>query len=137
MKTEIFTPPWWARVMNRVRAATPVVTHSVEHNGHGLSAVTSYADGRVLRQQLAWAEVNEAIAYKRDCYSVDLICIAFGNKGNGVEINEEMPEWNSIVKALPCYLPGCMSEDSWFQQVAFPAFETNTVHIFSRQHGVT
>jgi hypothetical protein len=137
MKTEIYTPPWWARVMKRVRSVQATGTHTVKQDNRGLSAVTSYADGRVLRQQLTWAEVHEAVAYKRDCYSVDIICIAFGNGDDGVEINEEMPEWSDIVKALPRYLPGCTSEELWFQQVAFPAFETNPVCIFRRQHGVT
>ena len=94
---------------------------------------STYADGKVVQQQLNWDEVDGAVAYKRDCYTVDLICIAFGNESGGVEINEEMPEWSSLIKALPRYLPGCMSEESWFEQVAFPAFETSPVHIFKRQ----
>ena len=134
MKTESSAPAWWERLKNRAQSlGQPTVTYTVRHNDRGLTVESFYNDGHLVRNELTWAEVDEAIAFKRDCITVDLICIAFGNESGGVEINEEMPEWNNIVKALPDYLPGCLSQDSWFQQVAVPAFETNPVHIFRRQ----
>jgi hypothetical protein len=138
MKIESSAPPWWERLKNRAQSlGQPTVAHNVRHNDQGLTVESSYNDGTLVRNELAWAEVDEAIVFKRDCYTVDLICIAFGNENGSVEINEEMPEWNNIVKALPDYLPGCMSQESWFQKVAVPAFETNPVHIFRRRQTAT
>jgi hypothetical protein len=135
MTTQSSNPPWWTRALNRVQSATahPPETLTITHDDQRLTSQTSYADGSVVRMELAWAEVDEAIAFKRDSFGVDLICIAFGNEKNSVEINEKMPEWDNIIKGLPRYLHGCMSEESWFKQVAFPAFETNSMHIFRRQ----
>jgi hypothetical protein len=79
-----------------------------------------------------WTEVTTALVFKRDCLTVDLICMAFGSAAGVVEINEEMQEWQNVVRSLPQYLPGCLSQEAWFLQVAVPAFEPNPVCIFRR-----
>jgi hypothetical protein len=82
---------------------------------------------------LTWDETISIKAFKRDLYTVDLMCLGIELKdGSGIEIDEEMSGWDSLVQKLPEYLPGCKSFGEWFQTVAFPAFQLNMTSIFER-----
>jgi hypothetical protein len=57
---------------------------------------------------VAWRDTVGVKAFKRDLYTVDLICLSILLKDNkAVELNEEMAGWESLVAELPTYLPGC------------------------------
>ena len=80
---------------------------------------------------LAWKDTISITAFKRDLYTVDLICLAIRLEENKtVEINEDMDGWESLVKQLPVYLAGCRKLEEWFDTVAFPAFKPNPTVIF-------
>ena len=88
---------------------------------------------RVMR----WEVVERVEAFKRDLFSVDLICLEFtAQNGEGIEIDEDDEPWRRLVEQLPARLEGCLALESWFSDVAFPAFETNRRVIFDRS-GVT
>jgi hypothetical protein len=81
---------------------------------------------------IAWRDAVRIEVFKRDLYSVDLICLTiFLKDSKAVEINEEMEGWNSLVEKLPEYLTGCQKFEEWFQVVAFPAFKSNNTVIYS------
>lgn len=81
----------------------------------------------------SWDEAISIKAFKRDLFAVDQICLAIElRSGRGVELNEEMVGWDSLVQELPEYLPGCKKFEAWFLAVAFPAFEPNLTPIFER-----
>ncbi len=81
-----------------------------------------------------WFETERVTAFKRDMYTVDLICIVltFSNE-QPIEIDEEMAGWQAFVDALPSRLPGCRPFAEWFSEVAFPAFATNVTPVFVRK----
>ena len=80
-----------------------------------------------------WTEVLRVTAYKRDLFTVDMICVrVMFMEQDVIELNEDMPGWQAFVEALPVHLPGCTAYDNWFIQVAFPAFETNLTTLFDR-----
>ncbi|HZE72360.1 MAG TPA: hypothetical protein VE135_22850 [Pyrinomonadaceae bacterium] len=82
---------------------------------------------------VAWQDTVGIKAFKRDLYSVDLICLVILLKDNkAVEINEEMGGWESLVKKLPEYLPGSQRFEEWFSAVACPAFKPNITAIYQR-----
>ena len=82
---------------------------------------------------LRWDETISIKAFKRDLYTVDRICLVIGLRdGSGIEVDEEMSGWDSLVQKLPEYLPGCKSFGEWFEVVAFPAFQLNMTSIFDR-----
>ena len=132
MNTPAQTPPWWQRLLNRLRSSRqPSAVHSITHDDQTVY-IEWHKRGKAMRAEMAWKDVTTAIAFKRDCYAVDLICIVFGGAAGSLEVNEEMSGWKGLVEVLPTYLPGCLAEHEWFRQVAFPAFATNPVHIFRR-----
>jgi hypothetical protein len=80
---------------------------------------------------MRWAGVRRAIAFKRDFFTVDCICLVlFDAADTGVELDEEMARWNSLIEALPRHLPGCKAASEWWSAVAFPPFATNETEIY-------
>ena len=83
---------------------------------------------------LAWEDTTCITAFKRDLYTVDLICLEVRLKENKtVELNEDMDGWESLVGHLPIYLPGCKNAEQWFETVAFPAFKPRLTVIYRRE----
>ena len=83
--------------------------------------------------RLPWREIGRIVAYKRDLFVYDRICMFVARAdGSGVELNEEMDGWQTFCEELPQALPGCKSYDDWFRSVAFPAFAKNTTELYGR-----
>ena len=83
--------------------------------------------------RLSWQEIGRIVAYKRDLFAYDRLCMFVARAdGSGIEVNEEMDGWKALCEALPQVLPGCKSFDDWFQAVAFPAFATNKTELYVR-----
>jgi hypothetical protein len=117
----------WPRTVRRR------TVYTIFHNANALklSWVGSVKDrGAML---IAWRDTVSIEAFKRDLYTVDLICLTFQLRNKkAVEINEEMDGWESLVATLPEYLPGCQTFEEWFTEVAFPAFKPNVTVIYRR-----
>lgn len=96
--------------------------------------VTSIAHKKPLSQYcIPWAEINTIIVYKKDLYTSDLICMYIASTNDRVlEIDETTRGWENLVENLTHYLPTASTFEDWFLEVAFPAFETNPVIIYSR-----
>jgi hypothetical protein len=89
--------------------------------------------------EFKWAAVARVVAYKRDLYIHDLICVAFEfADGTAFEIHEEMMGWQDLIDSLPRRLKGCAPFEEWWPKVVSPAFETNETTLFERESkGVT
>ncbi len=81
-------------------------------------------------EKFLWDSVIEVFAFKRDLFSVDLICIGFrvDTEGTFYEIDEEMSGYNDVVKFLEMPFDGINVD--WFSEVAHPAFETNLLSLW-------
>lgn len=83
--------------------------------------------------ELPWREVGRIVAYKRDLFTYDCICMFVARAdGSGIELNEEMDGWKAFCEMLPQVLPGCKSSADWLVSVTFPAFATNTTELYVR-----
>jgi hypothetical protein len=134
--------PWMAKrsvakLLADVRAGcVPKKTnfdHEILFSEGGFSVVNlKKADATPL--SMNWSEVCKAAAFKRDLFSVDLVCLFLSrHDGSGLELDEDMKAWKEFIAALPSFLPTCRDPEQWFREVAFPAFATNAIEIFSRQ----
>ncbi len=81
-------------------------------------------------EQLSWDSVLEIFTFKRDLFTVDLICLGFriDNEGVYFEIDEEMKGYKELESFLLTRFKGIKKE--WFSDVASPAFETNLVSLW-------
>ena len=83
---------------------------------------------------MKWSEVCKAVAFKRDLFSVDLICLfLYRSDNSGLELDEEMKGWCEFIEAMPTYLQNCKLFEDWFSKVAFPAFAANPTEIYSKR----
>ena len=86
--------------------------------------------------RLLWPDVCRVVAYKRDLFTYDCLCLFVARAdGTGVELNEDMAAWESFCAALPRFLPGCTPIEKWFSLVAFPAFATNVTELYAHTAG--
>jgi hypothetical protein len=104
---------------------------AVDASGFNLTDLRSPNEGTV---GMPWAEICRAIAFKRDLFTVDRICLFLARRdGAGIELDEEMAGWLRFVEALPAHLPSCTPFSEWFPAVAFPAFARNDLEIWASE----
>jgi hypothetical protein len=86
------------------------------------------------RKPIALHDIQEVIFFKRDEWTMDLICCdVVVRTENGIEtwfLHEDLPGWDDFIHLLEC-LPGFDHE--WFRKVAWPAFAPNPTSVFKRQ----
>jgi|GEM_PF-3504000 len=81
----------------------------------------------------AWTDVEEIHAFKRDLFTVDLICIEFLlGENQAVEIHEGMVGYHDLQPWLQKKFPEI--DSNWFADVAFPAFATNYKVIWKKSN---
>jgi len=99
--------------------------------------IITFDDGHIyykrndkIEEKFSWDSVLEIFAFKRDLFSVDLICVGFriDNEGVYFEIDEEMQGYKELESFLPTRFKDI--DKDWFTDVAFPAFETNLVSLW-------
>jgi hypothetical protein len=76
--------------------------------------------------------VETVLAYKRDVYAVDLICLGFGNAEQTIEVNEGMRGWSQLIESLPSLLPGTPPPSDWWERVAKPPFAPSVATLYKR-----
>ena len=78
-------------------------------------------------------QIQKVVAFKRDAWAVDLICLQiYTTDGMFFEVNEEIAGWTRLVYRLPDVLPGFPEHNEWFGKVAFPPFVPNVTTLFDR-----
>jgi hypothetical protein len=120
---------FWRRL--RFRPAQPTKA-TIEFDAQGFSVLEPSA-ASASEARLAWSAVQQVVAYKRDCFALDLLCLAMELEGpRTLELNEEMQGWQLFIETLPLYLEGCPAWTEWWQQVTSPPFATNATVLFQR-----
>jgi hypothetical protein len=75
-----------------------------------------------------WPEVQRIAGFKRDCITVDQICIEFTLNNWAVEINEEMDGYKDVVAAMSKHFPDMNAQ--WWESVTFPPFAASLTIIW-------
>jgi hypothetical protein len=94
--------------------------------------VVSTSGSRQPNEALSWGEVDTVIAYKRDLYAMDLICLAFGTSEGAIEVHEEMQGWPQLVEQLPSRLADMPPLSDWWERVAKPPFALSATTLYKR-----
>jgi len=111
-----------------------IVSSAIDHNPAGVKITDLHRDGSVSSFNVTWDEVTSIVAYKRDCFVVDLLCVGIETKDLWVETNEEMDSWKSMIDALPNYLPGMPKASEWWERVVQPPFAANWTPLWNRKY---
>lgn len=133
VKTAVTRPNWQQRLAARFRTARQGLPQSlIQFDQTGMTVTARHADGSESKTELKWNEVNGVVAYKRDCFTVDLICLGFTTPDGGVELNEEMDGWEALIDAVPSLVPGTTPKEEWWDKVVDLPFAANPTVLFSR-----
>jgi hypothetical protein len=82
---------------------------------------------------IPWERISRVVAFKRDLYSHDLLCLLIEHDGKSVtEVSEDMPGFTELARELPQHLPSAKPYAHWFAEAAFPAFKTSSTNVFLR-----
>lgn len=94
-------------------------------------AVWMVAKG-VETKRFRWDDVVSVFSYKVDCYSCDLIYVAFTlTSGVHVRVHEEMEGYESLIAEMQRRCTGYRKD--WWRAVAIPAFEENLTIVWKRK----
>ena len=111
--------------------------HAIIPKPNGFS-VRPLSDSSPPEVSLDWDSVHEAIAFKKDLWSTDCVCIAFLlGDGSRLEVHEEMKGWAELCEGLPGHLAGAPVFADWFRDITTPAFELNPTILFRRGESAT
>ena len=85
--------------------------------------------------QLNWQQIGAVYAYKRDCWTVDQICVALVDETRqiSIDVGEDDKGYPELIAHLPDHLPGCLAVVEWWFGVAFPPFETQLTRLYTRE----
>jgi hypothetical protein len=118
--------------MGRISKRKNTIMSLISVTDAGILITSASPNGDSTIEIINWANIEEVTAYKRDCYGVDLMCLAIGGAQN-FEITEEMQGWDELLNRAPDFLPGWRSKIDWYRGVTLPAFNANRTVIFSRR----
>jgi len=82
--------------------------------------------------RFGWDEVTKIVTYKRDLFSVDLICLDFFVESQQLTYptHEEMAGFRDLSERMRRLFPSI--SEGWWSEVAFPAFATNEKILYDK-----
>ena len=126
---------WLSRLGRRLRISRRQFPEKtvIDSDNTELIVTDYFPDGATRFFKATWNEINGAVAYKRDCFAYDLLCIAFSTPDGSFETNEDMEGWKTLIEMLPIYLPGTPRSEEWWEKVVQPPFATNATTLFTKK----
>jgi hypothetical protein len=100
------------------------VSPRAECEQHGITQVT---DGSSVH--IAWPDVTDVIAYKKDCYTIDQIRLEIISKEQNIMCTEEDQDPAELTSAIATYLHDFKS-DSYSVGASSPAFEPTFTRLY-------
>ena len=116
-------------VINKVKRKSAPRIVRILTSDDGLDVL--WQEGRT--EALKWSEVERVFTYKIDCFSYDMICLAFELHGRheALHIQEEIEGFQNLMSALTKIFPEINPE--WYFNVMQPAFAENLTVLFERK----
>jgi hypothetical protein len=123
---------WWKRFLELTsRGATPSRLRVVAQDGGIIIGDNRLDEDGII---LPWKEVTRVVAYRRDMYVSDLLCLAVEFDGlKTVEIDETMQGWQEFMTALPSYLTGSRGAEEFFLSLIASPDKNDSVVVFTRK----
>jgi hypothetical protein len=103
--------------------------HRIEIRDDGFEVT----DGAKKISGMRWDDISRVAAFKRDCFSVDMICISLSDGTWEIEVNEDLEGWKALLNALAQNVSNFPPYEQWFMQIAQPPFATNFTLIYQRR----
>lgn len=85
-------------------------------------------------QKIKWAHIERLVAYKRDFYTSDEICLDIVFNNCQITISEETPGWYQFVERIKLVYPEI--SQNWDTEIVHPPFATNLTVLYQRKDRV-
>ena len=126
----------WLRIkIDKIKQSRGNTQASVQCDQEGFTLIVKKGEGAEQTQHLPWERVTEVFAYKRDCLSVDQMCLVLGSDDleQWIEVTEDDEGYERLVEQLPKRVGGFPTPEEWWRKVALPPFETQWTQLYSRK----
>ena len=116
-------------LINRMNRKPESGVVRVEPSDEGF--VASWGDGNT--EGVKWSEVERIFTYKVDCFTSDMIWLAFERSGHdgALHIREEVEGFQDLMLAMGKAFPRINPE--WYFNVMQPPFAENLTLLFERE----
>lgn len=118
-RRKIADTPWWLH-------------HSCDCTSELIRVYPIDDDYDVPSASVALNQVTTITAYKVDLWTTDLICCDITDGREIVTVNEEMPEWTSVMTTFESVFGSAIQPNDWFARVMPPAFAEKRMTIYTR-----
>ena len=113
------------------RALTPQWRrHRVESDSVGFRIIST-VDADEPEHWWEWSDVVRVEAFRRDLYTIELICLTISTLNDSRELNHKMRGWSGFVRMLEEALPEQFPEAEWFPAGANPMTGRNPLRPFA------
>ena len=126
--------------LKKVRAEKPVSLEDAKYGSIEISDQgVTIRDSKSGVTEIPWGAVTRLTAFKRDIYTVDLICLALSYDQMGrevyLEVSEEMVGFKNLIEGLPDRFS--LRDNDWWIKVAFPAFVQTMMILWEKEPPTT
>jgi hypothetical protein len=83
------------------------------------------------QEEIKWADIERLVAYKRDFYTSDEICLDIVFNNCQITISEETPGWYQFVERIKLVYPEI--SQNWDTEIVHPPFATNLTVLYQRK----
>jgi hypothetical protein len=125
---------WLRNQIDKINQSRGKTSVSVQCDEAGFTLIVRKGERTEQTQHLKWDCVTGVFGYKRDCLTVDQMCLAIGSDADQwIEVTEDDEGYEHLIKQLPTHLAGFPTSEGWWQKVALPPFETQWTRLYRRK----
>ena len=126
---------WLRNKIDKTKQSRGSTRASVQCDQAGFTLIVKKGERAEQTQHLAWDRVTRAFAYKRDCLTVDQMCLVIGSDDleQWIEVSEDDEGYERLIEQLPKRVSGFPAPEEWWQKVALPPFETQWTQLYSSE----
>lgn len=132
----MLTLDWLRTKIDKIKQSRGNTQASVRCDQAGFTIIVKKGKRGELTQHLAWDRVTGVFAYKRDCLTVDQICLVIGSHDleQWIEVTEDDEGYECLIEQLPKRVAGFPAPEEWWRKVALPPFETQWAQLYSSKN---
>jgi hypothetical protein len=126
---------WLRKKIDKIKQSRGSTRASVQCDQGGFTLIVKKGERAEQSLHLEWDRVTRVFAYKRDCLTVDQMCLVIGSDDleKWIEVTEDDEGYERLIEQLPKRVAGFPTPGEWWQKVALPPFETQWTQLYGRR----
>ena len=123
---------WLRTNIDKIKQSRGNTQASVQCDRAGFTLIVKKGELAEQTQHLAWDRVTGVFAYKRNCLTVDQMCVVIGSDEleQWIEVTEDDEGYEHLIEQLPKRVAGVPTPEEWWRKVALPPFEMQWTQLY-------